>query len=202
MKTTILTLTTFILTLSSIYAQNVGIGDASFTPEASAMLDVKSTTKGMLTPRMTEVQRDAISNPATGLLIFQIDNASGFYYEDGATWQSLIVDSGVSQIGNVAPFAGSIVPMGYLLCDGSAVSRTTYADLFAVVGTAWGIGDGSTTFNLPDLRGRFMRGVDAGAGNDPNAAVRTAFNGGNAGDLVGSYQIDEFKNHSHGLLFS
>src|SRR5947209_3792877 len=56
--------------------------------------------------------------------------------------------------GSLLPFAGTAAPTGYLLCDGSAVSRTTEAALFAVIGTAYGKGDGSTTFNLPDMRGR------------------------------------------------
>lgn len=60
------------------------------------------------------------------------------------------------------PFAGVDAPQGWLLCNGSAVSRTVYADLFAVVGTAYGAGDGTTTFNLPDLRGRVPVGLDAG----------------------------------------
>ncbi len=55
-------------------------------------------------------------------------------------------------------------PSGYLVCDGSAVSRTTYAALFAVIGTVFGAGDGSTTFNLPDLRGRAPIGVGTGSG--------------------------------------
>lgn len=61
--------------------------------------------------------------------------------------------------GIVMPFAGSTAPQGYLLCDGSAVSRTDYADLFAAIGTTYGAGDGSTTFNLPDLSGRVVIGV-------------------------------------------
>ena len=60
--------------------------------------------------------------------------------------------------GMVLPFAGAAAPEGFLLCDGSAVSRTTYGDLFAAIGTAYGAGDGSTTFNLPDLRGRVAAG--------------------------------------------
>lgn len=60
--------------------------------------------------------------------------------------------------GIVMPFAGSVAPQGYLLCDGSAVDRTTYATLFAVIGTTFGIGDGSTTFNLPDMSGRVALG--------------------------------------------
>lgn len=61
--------------------------------------------------------------------------------------------------GIVIPFAGTVRPEGYLLCDGSAVSRTTYALLYAVIGDTYGAGDGSTTFNLPDLRGRVVIGV-------------------------------------------
>lgn len=60
----------------------------------------------------------------------------------------------------VAPYAGSSAPTGWLLCYGQAVSRTTYADLFAIIDTTYGTGDGSTTFNLPDLRGRTVAGVD------------------------------------------
>lgn len=61
--------------------------------------------------------------------------------------------------GIIMPFAGTVVPENYLFCDGSAVSRTTYATLFGVIGTTFGAGDGSTTFNLPDLSGRVPLGV-------------------------------------------
>jgi phage-related tail fiber protein len=87
--------------------------------------------------------------------------------------------------------------MGWLLCDGREVSRSTYPALFAAIGTAWGIGNGATTFNLPDMRGRFLRGVDNGAGRDPDSAARSATNGGNAGDRVGSNQGDALGSHSH-----
>jgi len=66
------------------------------------------------------------------------------------------------------------IPPGWLLCDGSAVSRATYASLFGAIGINFGGGDGITTFNLPDMRGRFLRGVDHGAGRDPDAANRAA----------------------------
>ncbi len=66
--------------------------------------------------------------------------------------------------GTVAALACSTVPGGYLECDGSAVSRTTYANLFAAIGTTWGAGDASTTFNLPDIRGRTIIGVGSGSG--------------------------------------
>lgn len=61
--------------------------------------------------------------------------------------------------GIIMPFAGTVAPQGCLFCDGSAVSRTTYAALFAVIGTTYGEGDGSTTFNVPDLSGRVVIGV-------------------------------------------
>ena len=93
--------------------------------------------------------------------------------------------------GMVMAFAGSTPPPGWLPCDGSLLSRTTYAVLFAVIGTGWGSGDGSTTFHLPDLRGRFLRGVDGAAGRDPNSGTRTAANaGGNTGNAVGSVQAN------------
>lgn len=60
--------------------------------------------------------------------------------------------------GVVFPFAGTTAPYGYLICDGRAISRSDYADLFMMIGTSHGIGDGSTTFNLPDYRGNFLRG--------------------------------------------
>lgn len=68
-------------------------------------------------------------------------------------------------VGTIIPFAGNSVPQGYLLCDGSAISRTTYASLFAVIGTIYGAGDGSTTFNLPDYREKtfwFNKGHSSG----------------------------------------
>lgn len=61
--------------------------------------------------------------------------------------------------GIIMPFAGTVAPQGCLFCDGSAVSRTTYAALFEVIGTTYGEGDGSTTFNIPDLSGRVVIGV-------------------------------------------
>lgn len=61
--------------------------------------------------------------------------------------------------GTMLPFAGKTVPSGWLLCNGAAVSRTTYARLFSAIGTSWGTGDGSTTFNLPNCDSRFLEGT-------------------------------------------
>ena len=86
--------------------------------------------------------------------------------------------------GSITAYAGLTAPAGYFICDGSQVSRTEYADLFAVVGETFGVGDGSTTFNLPDLRGEFIRGFDGSRGAD-------------TGRVFGSFQADEVISHAH-----
>ncbi len=81
------------------------------------------------------------------------------------------------------------LPVGWLVCDGTPVSQTKYPALFSAIGTTWGKPPKTGEFNLPDLRGRFLRGVDKGAGHDPNAAARTQVaKGGLTGDNVGSLQ--------------
>ena len=101
-------------------------------------------------------------------------------------------------VGCIMPFAGPVsnIPAGWMLCDGSEVSRSTYANLYNTIGVAWGTGNGSTTFNLPDLRGMFLRGL-AGTDTvgDPDANTRLAnAHGGNSGNNVGSYQGDAIRN--------
>lgn len=86
--------------------------------------------------------------------------------------------------GAVMPFAMNVAPSGWLKCSGQAVSRTTYATLFALIGTTYGSGDNATTFNLPDLRAEFIRGWDDG---------RTVDNG----RVFGSSQGDLLKKHKH-----
>lgn len=79
------------------------------------------------------------------------------------TMKKAIVDS-VSYIGCVIWCAGNVTPDNTIYCDGSAISRTTYAELFDAIGTTYGAGDGSSTFNIPDLRGYFIRGTGGNAG--------------------------------------
>ena len=89
------------------------------------------------------------------------------YLQVGSKINALVMNEIVSEInrntpvGEVKQYAGETAPNGYLLCQGQAVSRTTYANLFNVIGTKYGNGDGSTTFNLPDLRGRVPVGLNA-----------------------------------------
>lgn len=102
-------------------------------------------------------------------------------------------------VGTIIAFAGDTAPAGWLLCNGQTVSRTTYSTLYqSIVGNRFGQGDNSTTFNVPDLRGRFLRGRDGGATRDEDRASRSAMNtGGATGDAVGSVQGDSLASHSH-----
>ena len=75
--------------------------------------------------------------------------------------------------GAVLPFAMATPPLGWLKCNGQLVSRTTYANLFLSIGVTYGAGDGTTTFQLPDLRGEFIRGLDDGRGVDSGRGIGT-----------------------------
>ena len=77
---------------------------------------------------------------------------------NGVTTQLDIHDAGALPTGSYIQFAGSQAPAGFVVCNGGAISRTTYSNLFAVIGTTYGSGDGSTTFNLPNLIDRFLQG--------------------------------------------
>ena len=102
--------------------------------------------------------------------------------------------------GTVVSFAGAIgnLPAGWLHCDGSLLVKADFQELYNKIGDAHGASP--LYFNLPDLRGRFVRGWDAGEGNDPDAAGRTVSNaGGASGDNVGSLQGDAFASHTHNI---
>lgn len=138
----------------------------------------------------------APGTPASGSSALYFKTDGQLYAKDSGGLEHVVG----SPIGTVQSFAMESAPSGWLYCDGSAVSRTTYANLFSAIGTAHGSGDGSTTFNVPDYRGRFLRGLDDGVGRDPDAASRTAMNtGGATGDNVGSIQDDAFKSHTHNI---
>jgi len=138
----------------------------------------------------------------------EIDPTGGTNYQSLGTTQLVSVPYALNSgngvpTGTVISYAGPNPPAGYLICDGSAVDRTTYPSLFAAIGTAWGNANNNPQkFNLPDLQGRFLRGLDSRTtgGNDPDNTTRTAIlPGGNTGSNVGSLQGDEFKSHSHNI---
>ena len=113
--------------------------------------------------------------------------------------QFLLVEN-KTPIGSIVAFAGTkeTIPKGWLLCDGKSLAQKNYPDLYKVIQTAWGNGSNDnnpkTNFNLPDLRGRFLRGAALNTTNDPDKSKRTASaKGGNTGNKVGTVQSDATK---------
>jgi microcystin-dependent protein len=105
--------------------------------------------------------------------------------QDGITLP--VFGDGLNPTGAVIPFAGAAAPTGYLLCNGAAVSRTTYAALFAVLSTTFGVGDGSTTFNVPDMRETSPVGVGTrGAGVTAHDTY-----------TLGQFKDDQMQGHYH-----
>lgn len=127
---------------------------------------------------------------ATGSDVFAITALTAFARTllDDADAAELCTTIGLSWCNNsygmIAAFAANVIPTGWLKCNGAAVSRTTYANLFARIGTIYGAGDGSTTFNLPDLRGETIRGWDDARGVD-------------SGRAIGSWQDGQNVSHTH-----
>lgn len=91
-------------------------------------------------------------------------------------------------VGSMQMFAGATAPSGYLICDGSAISRATYSKLFSVVGEAFGAGDSSTTFNIPDMQGAAPAGVGTSTGYTSNETV-----------ALGTKYDDQFQGHWHDI---
>lgn len=117
---------------------------------------------------------------ASGTGVVVIPGLVSRLFCDGVNISDETYNPNNDMVGMVAAFASNSAPTGWLAADGSAVSRTTYARLFSRIGTIYGAGNGTTTFNLPDGRGVFLRGFDAGRGLD-------------SGRVFGSYQEDSVK---------
>jgi len=115
---------------------------------------------------------------------FLIGDAVQLFMVAGLLSELQSVVQGVEPAGQIAYFAMITPPAGWLKTNGALVSRVTYDKLFAAIGTLYGVGDGTTTFGLPDVRGEFIRGYDDGAGID-------------TGRVFGSYQADDIKSHKH-----
>lgn len=126
---------------------------------------------------------------AAGDVLKFVSEGSGNWRESGRRLAAATATA--VPVGTVAMYGGGTAPSGWLKCDGSAVSRTTYVDLFNVLGTTYGAGDGSTTFNLPDARGRAP--VGAGQGTGLTNRVRGATGGAETHTLTTA----EMPVHSH-----
>ena len=169
---------------------------AIYTPAITALTDgmllhvragaANATTTPTFTPAAGTIAAKVIVKGANiALAVGDVSGRSVLQYDatfdkwvllNPATWAS----APTVPVGTVIYVAQNAQPTGYLKANGAAVSRATYAALFAVVGTTFGAGDGATTFNLPDLRGEFLRGWDDGRGVD-------------SGRVFGSAQLDQMQ---------
>lgn len=218
----------FLASTLQIWAQGgVGINNDNSSPDNSAMLDVKSTDKGFLTPRMTESQRNAISSPATGLLIFQTDGSSGFYYYDGSAWQTVggadsdwtisgndlyNSNSGGVGIGTNSPTHGKLHVRG---SGGTAGTQTIVyrGYVYESAGSFTGASDGSpgtATLNIPtnvaNNASSISLAINLGGDIDGNfgfpTSVSADLNGSNIGSsLTTSTGVDGCGDPNNGGVF-
>lgn len=147
----------------------------------------------------------AVTSPTEGMVVY-LTSTNFLQIYDGTSWNDVIDSAGspaggTMPVGTLLPYAGTTSPDTniYLLCDGQAVSRTTYADLFTVVSTTFGVGDGSTTFNVPDLRGRIPMGLDNLGGTPANRVTDADADalGGTVGAQDHTLTEAELPSHSH-----
>lgn len=154
------------LALGKLYAFQAG---GTVTPQDTY------SDQGLTTPNLNPVVLSpegeaTIYVPDTTLYCYQLTDADDVvqWTVDNVSVPSPTAGAAADPVptGNISMYGAAAAPTGYILCDGSAVSRATYATLFGVIGTTYGTGDGVTTFNVPDLRGRFALGkATAGTGN-------------------------------------
>lgn len=161
-----------------------------------AVTTVKLASTAVTTAKITDdaVTQAKIADDAVGQAQIADDAVGSAQIADNAVGTAQIADSAVTaaklssdaafSAGMLMPYAGASAPTGWLLAYGQAVSRTTYADLFTAISTTYGSGDGSTTFNLPDLRGRTIAGQDDMGGSSANRLTNQS--GGLNGDTLGA----------------
>ena len=151
----------------------------------SGTLDVSS---GTFTTSTAQKQAIVQAGPGSGTL----DVSSGTFTTSTAQKQAIVDGATIDSIpsGMIAPFGMSSAPTGWLVCDGSAVSRSTYSALFSAISTTWGTGDGSSTFNIPDLKGAYLRGVGTSTVFTQNQAITLA-----------ETLSDQFQAHEHSYTY-
>ena len=143
-----------------------------------------SANSGNTAPTVTVAFQDWIDTSGTDAVWKKRNAANNAWITIGTFAGAGLSLGGAVPAGSIQYFAGSSAPDGYLKANGATISRTTYADLFTAIGTTFGVGDGSTTFGIPDLRGEFARGWDDARGVD-------------TGRTFGSAQAEDFKAHTH-----
>jgi microcystin-dependent protein len=150
-----------------------------------------ATWQPVVVPEETFIGDNPPIGAKPGQIWYESDSGDTFLYvDDGTSYQWVQINGGAAvtpgsaEPGQVAWFAMGMPPFGWLKANGAAISRTAYASLFAAIGVKHGIGNGSTTFNIPDLRGEFIRGLDDGREVD-------------TGRLIGTHQAANIQSHTH-----
>lgn len=160
-----------------------GVGANTLTPAAWAALTTllaEGFQPGLAKSEEMNTALRQLSVAVTAIAEFSTDHGGGNALDDGsapnfqALFEAALRTFGAHPPGALCTFARSTPPSGWLECNGALISRTTYAALFTAIGTTFGVGDGSTTFKLPDMRGEFIRGWDNGRGVDTGRAFGTA----------------------------
>jgi microcystin-dependent protein len=178
-------------TVKGLFDYILGLGTGTLPPDGSITNDKLATTNktGLLADLTTTAKTTLVA--AINEILSTLTSTCGLLVNLTTSAKTNLVAAinelvsiNSYNVGEVKYFAMSIAPTGYLKANGAAVSRSAYASLFTAIGTTFGVGDGSTTFNLPDLRGVFPRGWDDGRGYD-------------TGRVFGSYQADDIKAHGH-----
>jgi len=183
---------------------NTVLGDAggdTLTINSNAMaipntLNVGSNTL-YLSPSGTQV---GIGTTTVGSNMLTVagtiaSTSGGFVFPDSTTQTTAVTATAPTPAASMMVFAGASAPSGWLLCFGQAISRTTYATLFSAVSTTYGIGDGSTTFNLPDMRGRVAAGADNMGGSAAGRLTSTTMTPD--GDTLGASGGVQNASHTH-----
>jgi microcystin-dependent protein len=219
-KTTWATIKAAILALLSATSPITYSGGV-FGFDPTANITFTHATLSSPTINTPTISTPAVSNPTISV---GSDAAGDLYYRSsggalarlgiGSVGQYLGVTAGLPAwgtpgipSGTIAMFGGASAPANWLLCDGSAVSRTTYANLFTAISTTYGPGDGSTTFNVPDMRGRVPVGVGTGTGGGASgtglptggSALTAVARGTWKGEETHLLTIPEMPSHTHNL---